>query len=46
MNFNEFLAAARKAVENGDMEQAKTYTEQAQALKVVDDLYRCFPTLW
>ena len=38
MNFAELLAAAKKAIADGDLELAKKYTDEAKALKSVMEL--------
>ena len=38
MNLQDTLAAARKAIEDGDMETAAKLTEEAKALKAINDL--------
>jgi HK97 family phage major capsid protein len=38
MNFEQLIAAARKAITEGKLDLAKTYTDQAKALKELDSL--------
>jgi HK97 family phage major capsid protein len=38
MTLKEMLAAARAAVESGDLDKARTLTEQAKAMKALDEL--------